>query len=119
MGLRAGLERRPGSANEGIGAAGFGLFVSGNLFPGANSPSDSNPPNGVGGGLTTATMMAASITEAFPVALRQGQRRVQTGRRPGQLHAVRNLYVSFQYGSALVGEPNVPGILVLNPACRA
>jgi hypothetical protein len=49
----AGLTGTPGSANEGIAAAGFGLFGSGNVFPGAMLPGDGSAPGGIGGGLTT------------------------------------------------------------------
>jgi hypothetical protein len=51
---KAGLTGTPASANEGIAAAGFGLFGSGDLFPGAELPGDSGAPDGIGGGLTTA-----------------------------------------------------------------
>jgi hypothetical protein len=50
----AGLHGAPGGANEGISSAGYSLFGPCNLFPGSRLPGDGNPPDGVGGGLTSA-----------------------------------------------------------------
>ena len=45
----------PSKANEGIGSSGYWGFGSNNVFPGSAVPGDSpTPPDGVGGGLTTA-----------------------------------------------------------------
>ncbi len=116
----AGLSGAPGSANEGIGAAGFGLFGSGNLFPGATLPGDSSPPNGVGGGLTTATDDGSQYNGGLSGRpFIKDSAVFKLGAVPASFTLSGISTVSFQYGSALVGEPNVPGILVPEPSVVA
>jgi hypothetical protein len=49
----ASLWGAPGSANEGISSAGCSLLGPCELFPGSRLPGDWNPPEGIGGGLTS------------------------------------------------------------------
>jgi hypothetical protein len=50
----AALHDAPGGANEGISSTAYSFFGPSNLFPGNKLPGDSNPPDGVAGGLTSA-----------------------------------------------------------------
>ncbi len=112
----AGLSGTPGGANEGISAAGFSQFGPGNLFPGAALPGDSPTPGGVGGGLTTATDDGSQYNGGL-----SGRPFIQDsvvftlGAVPANFTLAGITNVSFQYGTTLGSEPNVPGTLVPEP----
>jgi len=86
----AGLSGAPGSANEGIGAAGF-------------ATDDGSQYNGGLSGRPFIKDSAVFKLGAVPASF--------------TLSGITN--VNFQYGSALVGEPNVPGVLVPEPSAVA
>jgi hypothetical protein len=116
----AGLSGAPGSANEGISAAGFSLFGPGNLFPGAALPGDSPTPGGVGGGLTTATDDGSQYNGGLSGRPFIKDSAVFTlGAVPASFALSGITNVSFQYGTTLGTEPNVPGTLVPEPSAVA
>ena len=98
----------PGSATEGIGSAGFGLFADGG-FPGA----DLDPPaavNGMNYGLLSASDNLATgnaqVTGNNPF-VRNSVTFTLSG-IPANFDLTTIGEVSFQYGTALT-EPNIPG----------
>src|SRR5258706_9619838 len=117
---RAGLSGAPGGANEGISSAGFTQFGRANLFPGASLPEDNSPPGGLGGGLTTATDDGSKYNGGL-----SGRPFIKDsvvfklGAVPASLTLSGISNVSFQYGTMLGTEPNVPGILVPEPSSAA
>jgi hypothetical protein len=116
----AGLSGAPGGANEGISAAGFSQFGPGNLFPGAALPGDSPTPGGIGGGLTTAADDGSQYNGGL-----SGRPFIQDsavftlGAVPASFALSGITNVSFQYGTTLGTEPNVPGTLVPEPSTVA
>jgi hypothetical protein len=116
----AGLSGAPGSANEGISAAGFSVFGPGNLFPGAALPDDSPTPGGVGGGLTTAVDDGSQYNGGLSGRPFIKDSAVFTlGAVPASFTLAGISAVSFQYGTTLGSEPNVAGILVPEPSAVA
>ncbi len=113
----AGLSGAPGGANEGISAAGFGLFGSANLFPGAALPGDSSTPGGLGGGLTTVTDDGSKYKGGLTGRPFIKDSAVFTlGAVPASFTLSGISTVSFQYGTTLGTEPNLPGSLVPEPS---
>ncbi|HXI85181.1 MAG TPA: XDD4 family exosortase-dependent surface protein [Verrucomicrobiae bacterium] len=113
----AGLSGAPGGANEGISAAGFGLFGSANLFPGAALPGDGSTPGGLGGGLTTATDDGSKYKGGLTGRPFIKDSAVFTlGAVPASFTLSGISGVSFQYGTTLGTEPNLPGILIPEPS---
>jgi hypothetical protein len=113
----AGLSGAPGNANEGISSAGFTQFGPANLFPGAALPGDGSTPGGIGGGLTTATDDGSKYNGGLSGRPFIKDSTVFTlGAVPASLTLSGISTVSFQYGSALGTEPNLPGILVPEPS---
>jgi hypothetical protein len=116
----AGLSGASGSANEGISAAGFSLFGPGNLFPGAALPGDSPTPGGVGGGLTTVADDGSQYNGGLSGRPFIKDSAVFTlGAVPSSFALSGITNVSFQYGTTLGTEPNVPGTLVPEPSALA
>jgi len=108
----AGLNGAPGNANEGISAVGFGLFGPGNLFPGSALPGDSPTPGGVGGGLTTAADDGSNYNGGLAGRPFIKDSAVFTfGAVPASFTLSEISTVSFQYGTTLGTEPNVPGTI--------
>jgi len=114
---RAGLSGAPGGANEGISSAGFTQFGRANLFPGASLPEDNSPPGGLGGGLTTATDDGSKYNGGL-----SGRPFIKDsvvfklGAVPASFTLSGISTVSFQYGTMLGTEPNVPGSMVPEPS---
>jgi len=108
----AGLSAAPGGANEGIGAAGFSQFGPGDLFPGSALPGDSPTPGGVGGGLTTATDDGSKYNGGLSGRPFIKDSAVFTlGAVPANFTLSEISSVSFQYGTILGTDVNVPGAI--------
>jgi hypothetical protein len=109
----AGLSGAPGSANEGISSAGFTQFGPANLFPGAALPGDNSAPGGIGGGLTTATDDGSKYKGGLSGHPFIKDSAVFTlGDVPASFTLSGISTVSFQYGTTVGTEPNVPGTLI-------
>ena len=109
----AGLSGAPGDANEGISSVGFGLFGPKNLFPGSALTSDAHKrPGGIGGGLTTAADDGSQYNGGLSGRPFIKNSAVFTlGAVPADFTLSDISTVSFQYGTKLGTEPNVPGTL--------
>src|SRR5882724_5325386 len=109
----AGLNGAPGGADEGISAAGFGLFGPKNVFPGSALPNDANKrPGGIRGGLTTTTDDGSQYNGGLSGRPFIKDSAVFTlGAVPASFTLTDISTVSFQYGTKLGTEPNVPGTI--------
>ena len=110
----ADLSGAPGGATEGISAVGFSQFGPHDLFPGSALPGDAHrPPGGVGGGLTTATDDGSDYNGGLLRRPFIKDSAVFTlGAVPASFTLSDISTVSFQYGTALRTEPNLPGTLI-------
>jgi len=112
----ADLSGAPGGANEGISSAGFGLFSHANRFPGASLPGDSSTPGGLAGGLTTAMDDGSKYNGGLSGRPFIKDSVVFTlGAVPASFALSGISNVTFQYGTTLGTEPNLPGVLVPEP----
>ena len=111
-----GFTNAPGGATQGIGSAGLGLFGPGDVFPGAALPGDSNVPNGIGGGLTETIPDGGTHDGLNGQPFIQHSAVFTLGAVPASFSLSDISDVSFQYGTTLGSEPNIPGILVPEPS---
>ena len=100
----------PGGATEGISSAGFGLFGSGDLFPGSDLQSPASP-DGLQYGITSAgddTTTGNTPVTGTEALIKNSVTFTLDGLPSGFLPSRQNITnVSFQFGTALT-EPNIP-----------
>jgi len=113
------LSGAPSGANEGLSAAGLtGMFGSGEVFPDAAMPGDGNPPDGVGGGLTTSVDDGSQYNGGLT-----GQPFIKTsavftlGNVPASFTLAQISTVSFGYGT--LPDQTYPATLVPEPSSIA
>ncbi len=116
-----GLGGAPLGASTGISSSGFGLFGPGNLFPGANLEGPASP-DGMNYGLVSigdnVAIGNAAVTGNFPLI--QHQVTFTLSGLPNGFDLTGKIgKVSFQYGTDLGSEPNIPGALIPAPGAVA
>ena len=109
------------TCRPGISSAGFGLFGPGDVFPGGNLEGPAGP-NGMNYGLVPAidnvAVGNAAVTGGNPLI--QHEVTFMLGGLPNGFELTGKIgKTSFQYGTALDDEPNIPGVLIPAPSAAA
>ena len=113
------LAGAPYGADEGISSAGFGLFGSGDLFPGSNLDGPA-APNGVNYGITSAgdnpLTGQSAVTGSNGPLIKNSVVFTLAFNTNYVLNVDSISQVNFQYGTALMPtDPNIPGVTIPEP----